>query len=66
MSEDIMVNGTGFLILKRHLNFNVSPKYNFTVMAQASHKLQTLFLGHLMGPNKTRLLSFLTGPRRVD
>lgn len=43
MSEDFIVNSTGFLILKRRLNFNDSPKYNLTVKAQASHKLQTHF-----------------------
>lgn len=42
-SEDFLVNSTGFIILKRRLNFNVSPKYNFVMLAKASYTLLTQF-----------------------
>lgn len=42
-SEDFLVNSTGFIILKRSLNFNVSPKYKFIMLAEASYTFLTQF-----------------------
>lgn len=42
-SEDFSVNSTGYIILQRRLNFNVSPNYKLLMLAQASYTLLTQF-----------------------
>lgn len=62
--EDFIFNSGGAFILKRRLNYNVSPKYNFTVTAQASHSCVSRHSEGLLYMYESMLMKLTAGCHR--